>query len=119
MNDSIYIKYPEKARLQRQKAYQWLPEMRGGNRGLREIWGDMEVLVVNNLPANAADIRDMGSFLGSGRSSGGGHRNPLQYSCLENAMDRGDWWSTIHRVTNSWTVLKQLSTKLLQYCPTL
>ena len=46
-------------------------------------------LVVKNLPAHAGDIRDVGSIPGSGRSSGGGHRNPFQYSCLENAMDRG------------------------------
>ena len=46
------------------------------------------VLVVKNLPANAGDIRDMGLILGWGRSPGGGHGNPLQYSCLENPMDR-------------------------------
>ena len=46
-------------------------------------------LVVKNLPRNAGDIRDVGSVPGSGRSPGGGHGNPLQYSCLENPMDRG------------------------------
>ena len=46
------------------------------------------VLVVKNLPANARDVRDTGSILGSGRSPGGGHGNPLQYSCPENALDR-------------------------------
>ena len=46
-------------------------------------------LVVKNLPANAGDIRDMGLIPGSGRSPGGGHGNPLQYSCLEDHMDRG------------------------------
>ena len=46
-------------------------------------------LVVKNLPANAGDIRDLGSISGWGRSPGGGHGNPLQYSCLENPMDRG------------------------------
>ena len=46
---------------------------------------------------------------GSGRSSGGERGNPLQYSCLENPMDRGAWWTTVHRVTKSWTQLKQLS----------
>ena len=45
----------------------------------------------------------------SGRSPGRGHGNPLQYSCLENPMDRGAWWATVHRVTKSWTSLKQLS----------
>ena len=54
--------------------------------------------MVKNLLANAGDIRDMGSILGSGRSPGGGHGNPLQYSCLENPMDRGAWWATVHGV---------------------
>ena len=45
------------------------------------------------------------------RSFGGGHGNPLQYSCLENPMDRGAWQATVHRVTKSWTRLKQLSTQ--------
>ena len=54
--------------------------------------------VVKNLPANAGDIRDLGSIPGSGRSPGGGHGNPLQYSCLENSMDRGAWQATVHRV---------------------
>ena len=51
----------------------------------------------------------MGSIPGLGRSPGRGHGNPLQYSCLENAMDRGAWWPTVHRVTKSWTRLKWLS----------
>ena len=52
--------------------------------------GDSQVvLVVKNLPANAGDVKDTGSVLGSGRSPGGGSGNPLQYSCLENPMDRG------------------------------
>ena len=54
------------------------------------------VLVVKNLPANARDIRDAGLITGSGRSPGGGHGNPLQYSCLENPMDRGAWQATVH-----------------------
>ena len=57
-------------------------------------------------PANAGDIRDAGSVPGSGRSPGGGHGNPLQYSYLENPMDRGAWWATVHTVTKSWTQLK-------------
>ena len=52
--------------------------------------------MVKNLPANAGDIRDMGSIPGLGRSPGEGHGNPLQYSCLENPMDRGAWWVTVH-----------------------
>ena len=51
----------------------------------------------------------MGSIPGSGRSSGGGHGNPFQYSCLQNPMDRGAWQATIHGVTKSQTRLKQLS----------
>ena len=64
------------------------------------------VLVVKTPPANAGDLRDVGSILVSGRSSGGGHDHPLQYSCLENPMDRGAWWATVHRVAESWTQLK-------------
>ena len=67
-------------------------------------------LVVKNPSANAGDLRDAGSYPGSGRSPGGGHGNPLQYSCLENPMGRGAWWATIHRITKSQTRLKQLST---------
>ena len=59
------------------------------------------VLVVKNPPANARDIRDMGSIPGWKRSPGGGHGNPLQYSCLENSMDRAAWRATVHRVTKS------------------
>ena len=66
-------------------------------------------LVVKNLPANAGDIRDVGSIPGSGRSPGGGHGNPLQYFCLKNPVDRGTWWATIHRVTKSQRGLKRLS----------
>ena len=61
--------------------------------------------VVNNLPANAGDTRHVGSILGWGRSPGVGNGNPLQYSCLENPMDRGAWWATVHGVANSWTRL--------------
>ena len=60
-------------------------------------------LVVNNLSANAGDIKDSGSIPWLGRSPGGGHGNPLQYSCLDNLMDRGSWWAIVHRVTKSWT----------------
>ena len=60
--------------------------------------GSQVALVVKNPPANARDTRDMGSVSGSGRTSGGGHGNPLQYSCLENPMDRGAWRATVHRV---------------------
>ena len=52
--------------------------------------------VVKNLPANAGGIRDSGSIPGSGRCPGGGNRNPLQHSCLENPMHRGAWCATVH-----------------------
>ena len=52
--------------------------------------------MVKNLPANSGDVRDTGSFPGSGRSPGEGHGNPLQYSCRENPMDRGNWQVIIH-----------------------
>ena len=61
------------------------------------------VLAVKNLPANAGDIRDSGLIPGSGRSPGGGHGNPLQYSCLETPMDRGAWRAIVHGVTKSRT----------------
>ena len=67
------------------------------------------VLVVKNLSPSAEDIRDMGLIPGLGRSPGGGHDNPLQYSCLENPHDRGAWQATVHRVTKSQIWLKHLS----------
>ena len=73
-------------------------------------------LVVKNLPANAGDIKDMGSVPGLGGSPGGGHGNQLQYSGLENPMDRGAWKSAVHRVTKSQTQLKQLSMRTSIYC---
>ena len=60
-------------------------------------------LVVNNLPANAGGIKDVGLIPGLGRSPGGGHGNPLQYSGLENPVDRGACRATVHRVAKSWT----------------
>ena len=65
--------------------------------------------MVKNLPASAGDIRDTGSIPGSGRSPGGVQGNPLQYSCLENTMDREDWRATVHRVAKGRTPLKQFS----------
>ena len=67
-------------------------------------------LVVKNPSANAGGVRGVGSIPGSGRSPGGGQSNPLQYSCLENSLDRGAWQATVHRVAKSQTGLKQLST---------
>ena len=70
------------------------------------------VLVVKNPPANAGNAGDVGLIPGSGRSPGEGHGNPLQYSCLKNPMDRGDWRSTVHRITKNPTQLKQLSSHM-------
>ena len=60
--------------------------------------------------ANVGGLRDTGSVPGSGRFPGGGHDNPLQDSGLENPMDRAAWWAMVHRVAQSWTLMKQLST---------
>ena len=68
------------------------------------------VLVVKNPPANSGDPRDAGSIPGLGRSPGAKYGNPLRHSWLENSMDRGAWWATVHRVTKSWTLLKRLGT---------
>ena len=61
------------------------------------------VLMVKNPPANAGDIEDAGSIPGWGRSLGGGHDNPLQYSCLENSMDTGAWQAMVYRVAEDMT----------------
>ena len=65
--------------------------------------------MVKNLLANAGDIRDAGLIPGLGRSPGGEHGNPFQYSCLGNPTDRGAWWATVHGVAKSWTRLKRHS----------
>ena len=57
--------------------------------------------VVKNPPAKTGAAGDAGSIPGLGRSPGRGHENPFQYSCLENSMDRGAWWATVHRVAKS------------------
>ena len=58
----------------------------------------------------ACNAGDLGLIPRLGRFPGGGHGNPLQYSCLENPMDRGAWWATVHRVAKSWTLINRLST---------
>ena len=65
--------------------------------------GFPEGSVAKNLSANAGDERDASSIPGFGRSPGIGNGNPLQYSCLENSMDRGAWQATVHEVAKSWT----------------
>ena len=61
--------------------------------------------MVKNLPANAGGISDAGSIPASGRSPGVENGNPLQYSCLENSMDRGAWWAAVYRVVKNQTRL--------------
>ena len=62
-------------------------------------------LVAQTIKESACNVGDPGSIPGSGRFPGEGNGNPLQYSCLENTMDRGAWWATVHGVTKSWTQL--------------
>ena len=73
------------------------------------MWASQVALVVKNPPAHAGDLRDVSLIPGSGRSPGGQHGNALQYSCLENPMDRGDWQTTVHRVAKSQTRLNDLT----------
>ena len=81
--------------------------------GIAALYGNSRtsqvVQVLKDLPAKAGDAEDSGSIPGPGRFPGAGHGNPLQYSCLENPMDRGAWWATVHGVAES-DRLKQLST---------
>ena len=75
------------------------------NWGVVDLLASEVLLVVKNLPANAGDTSDVGSISGLGRSPGVGNGDQLQYSCLENSMDRGTWWTTVHGVTKVWTQL--------------
>ena len=76
-------------------------------------WGaiafSMVVLVVKNLSINEGDIRNASLIAGLGRSPGEGNGNPLQYSCLENPLDRGTWWATVHGVAESRTRLSDFT----------
>ena len=74
-----------------------------------DFWASQLVLVGRNLSANVGDIRDAGSIPGTGRSSRGGRGNPLRYFSLENSMDRGAWWASVHRIAKNQTWLKRLS----------
>ena len=73
------------------------------------LWASQVALVVKNLPATAGEW-DAILIPGPGRSPGGGNGNPIQYFCLENPMDRGAWQAVVHRVVESWTRPKRLST---------
>ena len=70
--------------------------MGGGGGGTSQV-----VLLVKNTPTSAGHTKKASLIPGSGRSPGKGHGNPLQYSCLENPMDRGAWWVTVHGVAES------------------
>ena len=83
--------------------HDWATELNWADGGIQVA------LVVKNLPANAGNVKDSGSIPGSGRSPGEENGMPLQYSCLENAMDRGAWWAIVLTVAKSWARLKQLS----------
>ena len=65
--------------------------------------------VLKNLPANAGDTGEVDSTPGLGRAPGEGNGNPIQYSCLENLIDRGAWWATVHGVARSWTRLSDFT----------
>ena len=69
--------------------------------GVSVLEASQVALVVKNVPAKAGDIRVVSLIPGSGRSPRGGHGNPLQYSCLENPLDRGSWWATVRGVTKN------------------
>ena len=69
----------------------------------RSHWVSQVGQVVKNPPANAGEVRDIGLIPALGRSLGGGHGYPLQYSCLGNPMNRGAWQATVHRVAKGWT----------------
>ena len=87
----------------RKPSYKFLKSMKIAGEGLDGMGMDLvhlsghpeSFLVVKSSPANAGDLRDAGSIPGSGRSPGGGHGNPLQYSRLENPIYRGAWWATV------------------------
>ena len=79
---------------------------------LQPGWISQVALMVKKPSANAGDVRDLGSIPRWGRSPGGGHGNPHQYSCLENPMDRGGWWATVHGVAQNRIQLKRLNTNI-------
>ena len=95
---------------------QWFHRFTHGNQNHILFWKDLidsmyfpGALVVKILLPNAGDIGEAGWISGLGRSPGGGHGNPLQFSCLENPMNRGGWQDTVHRIPKSRTQLKQLN----------
>ena len=92
-----------------------LPSM--GSHWVGHHWSDLAAAaVVKNPPVNEGDIRDPCPIPGWGRSPAGGHGNPPQYFCLENPMDRGAWWTTVHSIPKSQTGPRQLSLHTCKHC---
>ena len=85
------------------------PALQGDSLSTKPSEKPKMALVVKNTPASAGDLRVTGSVHRWGRSPGEGHGNPLQYSWLENSIDRGDWWATVHSIIKSQTWPKRLS----------
>ena len=91
----------------------WIKKINQRKNGIHLIFLFDMICTTFGLPrwhSGKETLRDMGSIRGSGRSPEGGHRNPLQYTCLENPMDRGAWWAAVHRAAKSWTRLMRLNT---------
>ena len=76
---------------------------------LHMMWASQEALVVKNPPADAGDLRDVGSIPELERFPGERHSNPLQYTCLENPVDGGAWWATVRGVAKSRTRLSDFT----------
>ena len=74
-----------------------------------QLWGSLDFPGGSDGKASAYNAEDPGSIPGWGRSPGEGNGTPLQYSCLENPMDGGDWWATVHGVAKSWTRLSNFT----------
>ena len=121
-----YWKGFEDSRAKHGQSPSWMtshcPEVHNSMTSIQPRRASQELLVVNDVPANAGDARDMGSNHGWGRSPGGGNGNLLQYSCLENSMERGAWWAAIHgvaRLKHYWATGAHIhiisSTLKLQY----
>ena len=83
----------------------WLFSSNINNLSIKLCWASQVALVVKNLPANAGDVKDMGSIPELGRSPGGGNGSPLQYSCLKSPRDRGACQATVYGVTKGQTQL--------------
>ena len=89
----------------------WVEDLHASNMWRGLLWWQSGT----EFTHKAGDARELGSIPGSGRSAREGHGSPLQYSCLENPMDRGAWWATVQRVTKSWTRLSDLALRPAVY----